>query len=264
MLGKMPLRMEITAAPHGIPKEKLQPRVLRVGNASGLRELQRDYAFYTPALIYMKIRLLGRDPLSQFIQEYGQEVLPFSIRFNKPIFHGLNLGRDTSWNYVLFGVERQHWEPFKSFMGTMAFVDRQLKLFARVRTKEIRLADPLFFERATILPEKLPVIDATVFCLDTNQGCAWINMRGDPLLDLPELTTTDKVFEDTAAFAKAVFDDTVNPYVAANSTQPPEVAPRGVDPLQPREATPIESLPREKQSSLQALVRQYHEQRGKK
>ena len=263
MLGKTPLKIGITAASGGVSKDRINPQALKISQATKLSDLSKEYVFYTPALIYMKIRLMGRDPVTQFVQEYGKQVTPFSLRFNKPVFHGLNLGRDVSWNYVLFGMEREHWEAFKSFMGTMAFTDRQLKLLARIRTKEIVVADPLFFEKATVLPAKLPLTDVTVFCLDTNQGCAWIEMGVNPLLDLPQLVTTDNVYPDTAAFANAVFNNAANPYAAADSAGLSEAVPRGVAPLQPQKPVPLESLPPSRQSSLQGLLDEYNKKRGK-
>ena len=260
MLGKMPWKIGVTAASGGVSKDHVNPQALKINQATRLKDLSREYAFYTPALIYMKIRLMGRDPMSQFIAEYGKQVVPFSLKFAKPVFHGLNLDRDTSWNYVLFGVEREHWEAYKSFMGTMAFTDRQLKFFTRIRTKEIVIADPLFFERATVLPARLPLLDLTVFCLDSNQGCAWIEMGVNPLLDLPQLTTTDNVYPDTAAFAKAVLTDAANPYAAADVARPPDVP---VPKLERREPIPMESLPSSKQSALQGLLDDYNRKRGK-
>jgi hypothetical protein len=261
MQGKMPIRQGITSAATSIAKEKFQPHALKFSQAATLAELCLEYVFYTPALIYMKVRLMGRDPFAQFIQEYQREVIPVSMRFNKPIFSGLSLGGDTSWNNVLFGMEVSHWDAFVAFMGTMAFLDRDLGFMARVRTKTFMIADPLYFEKAIALPREMPVVPINVFCLDTNKGCAWIEPGVHPLLDLPELKTTAKVFDDTALFAKAVMGEQDNPYKLANIAGPPEPVPRGVGPLPAREPLKIENLPGPHRDALQDLVRRYNQQR---
>ena len=257
MEGKLPLRQGITAAAGGIPKEKLQPHALKFGQAAALGQLAGEYAFYTPALIHMKIRLMGRNPTAQFIQEYGHEVVPFSTKFDKPIFHGLTLNGTTAWNHVLFAMSIEHWPAFKDFMGTMAFVDRALKLFARVRTREFAVADPIYFAKAIALPAQLPTVPITVFCLDTNQGCAWIEPGAHPLLDLPALRTSGKVYPDTAVFAQALFAEEVDPYLAANRTGPAEALPHETNPVRPPLPVPLESLPASKQDAMHELVRQY-------
>ena len=263
MSGKMPIRPGITAVAGGIPKEKVQPHIVKFSQATDLADLSKEYAFYTPALLYMKVRLAGRDPFSQFVREYGREVVPISMRFNKPVFRGLNLGQDTSWNNVLFGMEVEHWPAFVSFMGTMAFLDRNIGRLTRLRTRQFHVADPLYFEKAIVLPPVIPVVSVTAFCLDTNQGCAWIEPGAHPLLDLPELRTTAKVFKDTAAFAASVLGEKNDPYVDVNSARPPEPVPRGVDPLPAQAPIDIESLPGSHRAALQDLVRSYNKQRTK-
>lgn len=257
MPGKMPMRSGVVDT-RGASREKLQPHVLRISEAAQLADLTEEYAFFTPALIYMRVRLLGRDPLAQFALESHHDVTPVSMKFAKPVFRGLNLGHDVSWNHVLFGMPQEYWEAFKGFMGTMAYLDRQLKRISRVRTKEFSIADPLFFEHATLLPPVIPTVPITVFCLDTNHGCAWIEPGNHALLDLPALRTTTKVFEDTAAFAQAILNDSSNPYDAVNAVQ----AQQAFDPVVPPAPVALESLPSPQQDALRDLVRQYHAQRG--
>jgi hypothetical protein len=260
-IPKNPLRVGVTSAPTSLSRERIQAKQLRFASAATLRDLNQEYAFYTPALIYMNIRLGGREPFVDFVQDYGKEVVPVTLRFNKPLFSGLLVGGEGSWNYVLYGMEREHWEAYLQWMGPMTFLDRSTQLLARVRFRELEIADPLFFERCTILPPVCPTVPITVFCLDSNRGRCWIEEGQHPLLDLPQYRYSTEVYGDTKAFAQAVLQDQGNPYAAADAVTAHEQLP--LQAAAPAKEVKFEELSADKQRELLAAIRQYREQKGR-
>lgn len=273
-------RVGVTAAPAGMSREQVELHRLKVGKATSLKDLTEEYAFYTPALVYTRVRLLGRDPWWQFLQEYGKEVFPLTLRFDKPIFSGLHAmiyrtGRalakstsianrpavlDEAWNHVLYGMHKEHWDAYKAFMGTMAFVDRSLGLVTRIRYKDMDIADPLALSRVIVTPSATPLLPITVFCLDTNKGCTWIEPSVQPLVTLPSLQSSAMVFDDTRAFALAVLNDEANPYAAVDAAQPPELPQPAAIP----DPVALEALPEQQQSAFRKAIEEYREQQRKK
>lgn len=224
MQERMPWKVGLTRSRDDFPKDKVRVHQLRISAATDLKSLLDVYSFYTPALVHLRVRLFEQDPYLNFVEEYGKEVVPVSIRFNHPIFRGMELGQEKSWNYYLYGMEKEHFEAYQQWFGSLAFTDRDLNLVSRVREKTIEIADPLVFERTVVLPSQVPVIPVVVFCLDTNQGCWYVEPGPHPLLDLPQVRFTRYVYPDTAVFANAVLGEKENPYKAVAEAQ-------GEDPL---------------------------------
>lgn len=199
------------------PPEMVRTYQAKLSTAPALKDLVADYAFYSPAMIYLG-NPLTFDPLHHFRMEYGQDVTPFSIRFNKPVFRNMcrSTEADQEWNHVLYGIGREHWDHLSKFLGSMAFTDRRTGRLTRIRTQEIEIADPLYFQKAVILPDDCPTVPITVFCLDTNVGCWYMKTGDHPLLDLPYVAYEPQAFADTKAFAKAIMRNNPNPYSAVD------------------------------------------------
>jgi len=218
---RLPFEPGLRAGPHGFPAERARVHELRLTAATTLRDLKEQYAFYTPAMMYIFVRLMGREPLWDFMEEYGKEVTPISMKFKKPIFDGLAVGPDRTWNYVLYGMEHDDFNEFRKWMGTLTFVDRDKDIVHRIRYQDFEIADPLFLERVVVLPLQMPTIPVTAFALDSNKGCCWL-ATGDLLMDLPSLAYTGKVFENTQHFADAVLLESEDPYGEVAKRQSPD------------------------------------------
>lgn len=216
--------MGLTASRDDFPREKVRIHQLRISAATSLKNLLDTYDFYTPALVHLRVRLFDRDPYLNFVEEYGTEVIPISIRFNRAVFRGMSLGAEKSWNYYLYGMEKEHFQAYRQWFGSLAFTDREANRVSRIREKVIEIADPLYFERAVILPTEIPLIPVVVFCLDTNHGCWYVETGANPLLDLPEVKFTHDVFPDTRIFASAILGDQSDPYGVVDEA-------KGVDPV---------------------------------
>lgn len=217
-MSAKPWKVGWTESSHKFGKERVRMHQARLSAATTLRDLADQYVFYTPALLHMIVPLMGRDPFAVFLQEYGKEVLPLSLKLSRPIFQGLNLGQVEDWNYLLFAMEREHFQPYLRWMQSLTFNDPAQKRIYRLGDRVIRIADPLFFEKAVILPKEIPCIDVTVFCIDGSAGCYYLEEGDHPLLDLPRLRTA-KPFEDTQKLAKALLAGWSKPFEAIEQAE---------------------------------------------
>lgn len=209
----------ISIAPAISAKEKLPPVQGRLSQATTMTDLLKDYGFFTPALMY-KYLPLKRDPVADFAAEYKTEVQPFSYRFDKPIFRGLEVNHDQQWNHVLFGVEKTHWEKFMGFMGSLAFIHpANPKVFVRIRMQDLEIPDPMVMSKAAVLPEPLPMIPISAFVLDSMNGCYYFSKDGGiPNMLRPyKETFTKATFEDTVRMGQALFAGHPNPYAYAQA-----------------------------------------------
>ncbi len=219
----------VTYAGEGLASANTEVVRKAVSAAATLKDLTEEYHFYSPALLHIGVRLAGIDPYADWLAERHVEVGRISIRFNKPIFKGMNLGKDLEWNYVLYGMPKEHWKTFNGFMGTLSFHDTDYGLLTRLRTQEIDIADPLYFEGVTILPATCPTVAVTVYALDTNKGCTYIRLGSHPLLNPPQVTRSQQSFDDTCIFAHELqTGDNPNPYGRIEQAQGPDVLEREI------------------------------------
>ena len=196
----------------GFPKEKVELAEKRVSQATKLADLADQYHFYTPALLYTYVRLMGREPFHDFSAEYGQDVVPISLKFDKPMFAGLEVDSNPAWNHYIYGMEHQHFANFLGWLGSLVFNDSELGYVARTRYREIEVADPMHLAKLVTIPKEVPMVKIVVVCLDTNRGCHYIEPAKNPLLDLPSYRYTDQSFDDTTRFADAVLAGSGDPY----------------------------------------------------
>lgn len=252
---------------------ELQTHALRVGRAGSLKELEQEYGFFTPALLYLRVRLAGIDPLQTFIREYGKAAAAFTLNFDRPVFRGLAYGGNTYWNHHLMAVQREHWLPLMHWARSVAFLDPKTQLLTRVRPMLVTLADPLFLARASVLPSQLPVVDVGVLALDTSQGGVWIEEGATPA-ELPGVVLSGEAFRDTLVFADAVFKNENNPWRkveedrldASLGLSPSEAwlleHYRNESPAQPTGRQDLSQLPESEQREIRELLRFYSQAEG--
>lgn len=250
-----PISPGVTYRGEAIPNEVVEARKLRVSSAATLRDLEDTYFCYTPALFYMFVRLNGIEPFVDFVQEYGQQVWPFSIKFDRPVFSGLNMGDEPYWNHVLYLMEREHGVDYVNWMMLNGFFDREHKVLSRIRYRNIWIADPLYLDKKALIQKRPPIVQIMVFCLETNRGNFYIQPGHDTAIDLPRLAVRSTVYKDTAAFAEAIWRNHPDPYSAAESAVTPqgeipglvdfekEVSRRMRGPLRLPDPTRLEDLP---------------------
>lgn len=208
--NSLPVREGFSAASKE-DKGPVKSVALRVGAAKSLKELDRDYGFFTPALLYMRLRLRGVDPLHGFLRECPSAT-PFTLSFNQPVFAGLELPGNKFWNHHLMAIERQHWDSLMQWAVSLTLSDPELGLVARVRPMMVRIVDPLFASRNPFLSAPPPMVEVGAFALDTNRGCVWIEEDAKQPFLPPRVVNTNDVFRDTGVLANAITAGDANPF----------------------------------------------------
>lgn len=187
----------------------------KVSQAADLTDLAKEYRFFTPALMYLRIRLMGVDPFHDFLAEYAANhsftVVPIVLTFDQPIFRGLELSSLRIWNHCLLGMRHTEYTAFEQWLGTLAFNDRELRRLTRLRYRDLDIVDPLFLLKQTVLPASLPRVRITAVCLDSTDGCWYVAPPSGPL-DLPEARYSSQTFDETLKFAQAIASESENPY----------------------------------------------------
>lgn len=121
----------------------IEKHPLRIGPAKSLRDLEPEYAFFTPAVLY----LYGgfRDaPLADFV--HGNPGAQFFYhKFPRAMFRGLDArsNGDTAWNYVLWAVRRDYWAAFAAWMVGTTLTYAEDKMVIRVAEQAVVVTDPL-------------------------------------------------------------------------------------------------------------------------
>lgn len=216
MSSEKPLNLTpvgVTYTGEGVSGDKSEVVRKQISLAANLTDLCDEYCFYTPALLHTGLKLGNQDPYTDFLNQHSCDISRISLRFSRPVFRGLLVGSNAEWNHVLYGLQKDYWDLFLQFMGSLAFVDRDTKIVSRVRTQVLQIPDPLLLERSAVLPTNCLTTEITAFVLDTSAGCYYFKVGTAPLLEPPIATRTERCFSDTLIFADELSrSDNPNPY----------------------------------------------------
>ncbi len=185
-------------------RSKLRIRDLQTAESKSLRDWDRDFAFFTPALLYTCVPLAGAEPFHDFLKDYGQNVEIGKLSFDRPIFEISKIPEEVAWNHSLFLIEMQHAKAYFRWLGTLIFRDSPNKLLFRVRLTTLALKDPIAAEPSLIYVAAVNI--------ETNRGCFYLKPTDNPLQERPSLQFTKFVFEDTKKMAEALHKEETNPY----------------------------------------------------
>lgn len=185
---------------------------LTTGASRSLLQMNEEYAFFTPALLYLLTNFRD-DPLADFQVNMGEPVKFYYRKFSHPIFRGLNArsNGDPAWNFVLWAIERPFWRAFSDFMVSIVLSDTDAGQVYGVGEQELVVIDPLAMDRAFIYSNALPRLPVTAFGINGSNYRAAFRIGENPLLDPPSLVfyARDPTMQ---AYAKALFagDNPVN------------------------------------------------------
>lgn len=160
---------------------------LPVGLARGLHEMAGDFAFFTPAPLYLYGRF--RDaPLA----DYAAAVLPADVRFyyhkfSSGVFSGLDApsNGDRDWNCVLWAVHTRFWPSFADWMVSLALTYGDVGEIAGVGLQEFTVPDPLAVDKAVVLSGAIPTV--TVAAFGINGSRVRYAFERDGVLGVPRL-----------------------------------------------------------------------------
>lgn len=132
--------------------------------------LQQEYLLYSPGLLYAHVRL-DRDPFLEFEAFMRRSVPRWKIELPRRLFLGLS-GGDYPWGSVLHAVQRAEQDHLLDFLGSLAFWDREAKLFVRLGTQWLDLWDPWD-------PSERSPLRIAAVALSTNRGqVVWARPQG--------------------------------------------------------------------------------------
>jgi hypothetical protein len=184
------------------PLFPLQPAPVDVGPAGreelasqvprSLGDLTREYALFTPALIFTHARL-DRDPLQDFIMANSltTETGPAIVDCQWPLFSGL--GRTNyqnelvDWNRRIYGCPLDYWEKLRGFIGGIVITEASSLFYSKVGWYDLNIVDPFELHSGRVL-DTVPAVSICVFMLSANRGVFYLEPATDPPRNLPIVT----------------------------------------------------------------------------
>lgn len=179
----------VLAGPEVDPLGRLVKYELPLRGASALKQLQTDYAFFTPAILYL-LGVVTDQPLLDFLWEYRQPVRFYFRKFRLPLFAGLEVDGDAGWNHGLWALEREHWPVFADFYCSLKISNRPLKRLFGVGAQLLTVVDPVALERRGFVTT-LPTVTVAAFGVNGNTVRAAFEAGPDPLTSPPRLRYYD-------------------------------------------------------------------------
>jgi len=182
---------------------------LRVGAATRLADLAEEYAFFTPAVLYLHGGFTDA-PLADLLAA-RPAVRFFFRKFARPLFRGLKApsNGNPDWNFALWAVERAHWPAVADWLVSLTFTYAQTREVAGVGQQELTIADPLAADRMGVYAPPPPVV-VGAFGVNGSRGVAYLAAGDGTVLRPPRLAFGPPSAE-MAAFGKALYggDDPV-------------------------------------------------------
>lgn len=197
-----PLPQSVVAAGPSLGEPVVPKRLLPVGQAKALAELAEDFAFFTPAVLYLHAGVTD-EPLGDFRQQFGQPADVYHFRFPHRLFAGLDAPcGDREWNHALWAVRRHVWPALLDFYLSIVMLDPVARTAAQVACTEVEVADSLALTNgAWGRPLAVPV---TAFGIDGSEAQLAVRPSGDVLRRPPRLVRlppTEKMRRLAAAYA---------------------------------------------------------------
>jgi hypothetical protein len=196
------------------PLGRVKKHELRLGRAESLASLQKEYVFFTPALLYV-LSVVDDRPLCDLMWELGRDIPIYFKKFTWPMFRRLETADgDTAWNHALWAVRPDHWDYLLDFYCSMAIRNHERKQLYRVAAQDVLVVDPLVVEAKGLLLGSAATLQVTAFGVNGTKFVAAFQQYPDPMLDPPRLRLYPPD-EKTQVFARALARGD-NPHVAVD------------------------------------------------
>lgn len=129
-----------------------------------LHDLSGELAFFSHAPL-LCFGGLPVDPVQHWInQQPRSDILVGPIEFDFELVEGLPSYSNTLW----FCELGKAWDGLRKALAGVVVVDPSRKSCVLSQLQQAKLIDPLFLSRCAVLPEKLPVVDVTLYGLTIN------------------------------------------------------------------------------------------------
>ncbi len=183
----------------------IEKRELKVGQARSLAPLLDDFAFFTPAVLYLHGRF--RDaPLADFVYMVAPDCKFYYRKFHRPMFRGLDApsNGNPDWNFVLWAVRKDHWEDFANWMVSLTLTYEDERAVAGIGEQRFDVIDPLAADRSSVWHKGLPSIPVTAFGINGSKFRAGFVLGENMLMDPPRLRFFEPG-EDMKVFTEALY-----------------------------------------------------------
>lgn len=117
---------------------------LAVGAAESLAALTAEYAFFTPAVLYLYGGFTDA-PLADFANSRAGDFRIYYKLFDRPLFRGLEApsNGDRAWNHALWAVGRGVWDAFSTFLLSLTLADAAGRFVYGVGARTLSVPDPI-------------------------------------------------------------------------------------------------------------------------
>lgn len=183
---------------------RLHKYELKVGAAKGLTELLGEYAFFTPAPLYLYGRFVDA-PLIDFAHATPDARFYYK-KFRRPIFRGLEApsNGNPDWNFVLWAVRVQHWDAFADFLVSITLTYEDHRDVAGVGQQTLDVLDPLATDLATVYSSAIPLVPVHAFGINGSRFRVGLKAGRSPLMDPPAVRAYGPD-DAMRVFAKALY-----------------------------------------------------------
>lgn len=221
--GDGPARAEGYQSLPEVERDRPEWHVARFSQAAGLKELSREYAYFTHGLLFTHGHML-HDPVVEHIAATNGECQPFHLQLPMPVFRffdGLDATGnvvDDSWNYTICAVPKAQWPALYAFLAQCGGANRDARYCFKVVPQRIPIVDTLALSRLATLPSPVPTVDCLSFALCTNRNTVYFapNHRKESWGAVPVLKRLPEV--KMVRYAKQLFAGANRP--AAGALEP--------------------------------------------
>ena len=139
------------------------------GNADRLSAFG-GYRFFTPAILY-RFGGITDNVWVQLMAELGRDVTLMFRKFDQPLFRGLETPNgDHDWNHALWAVKVEDWDIVENYLISVTFMDQESRRLHKIGAQDVRIVDPLNFDRRRVIHADSPFMDVVVFGINGNLG----------------------------------------------------------------------------------------------
>jgi hypothetical protein len=104
----------------------------------------------------------------------------FWYRFDRPLFQGLTVGADSSWNHLLWAAPEDKWQDFVDALLETVQFDIPNAMLYQYALMHSCIYDPLYADRKLLSPGS-PVLQVQVFAVLSNKHQVAINKTETPI-----------------------------------------------------------------------------------
>lgn len=184
-------------------------------------QLGQTHDFFTPALMYQYLPLEGRDPYREFCAAHDVREKMLLIDFGIPLFDPFPKGvnHETGdpaahlpWQTSLCALTKETWRQYREFLGRLTILDRSREEIFLVTCTQLVIVDPVFFYRATVLPEQLPLLPIGAVTFWSKQFRVYFRVRTKTPWRPTPVVMEPQTVEEHSLLLKALLSEHPNPY----------------------------------------------------